>query len=122
MESRNGIQGYSREVVGQAVAVMSTFKAKIEELRNQIREHEYKYYVLAEPTVSDFEFDRLMRELQQLEAENPDLITPDSPTQRVGGQPAKEFPTHTFSKPMLSLDNAYSEEELTEWGRRAQQL
>ena len=63
-----------------------------------------------------------MRELKQLEAEHPELITPDSPTQRVGGQPAKEFPTFTFSRPMMSLENAYSEEELLDWGRRVVQL
>ena len=78
--------------------------------------------MLDQPTISDYEFDQLMRQLQQLEAEHPELITPDSPSQRVGGEPAKEFPTHTFSRPMMSLDNAYSEEELTEWARRAQQL
>src|SRR5437773_7557303 len=63
-----------------------------------------------------------MRELKQLEAENPELITPDSPSQRVGGEPAKEFPTHQFSRPMMSLENAYSEEELRDWARRVVQL
>ncbi len=101
---------------------MDKVEALIQRLRQEIREHEHRYYVLAEPTVSDYEFDQLLRELQRLEAENPDLIAPDSPTQRVAGEPAKEFPAHTFSKPMLSLENAYSEEELAEWGRRAQQL
>jgi len=101
---------------------MNAIAAQIEHLRQQIREHEHKYYVLAEPTISDFEFDQLIRQLQELETEHPHLITPDSPTQRVGGEPAVEFATYTFSKPMLSLDNAYSEEELAEWGRRAQQL
>jgi len=95
---------------------------RIEELRNQLREHEYRYYVLAEPTVSDYEFDQMMRELQRLEQEHPELITPDSPSQRVGGEPAKEFPTHTFSIPMMSLENAYSEDELREWERRVTQL
>jgi DNA ligase (NAD+) len=94
----------------------------IEALRKQIREHEYRYYVLDEPTISDYEFDQLMRELKALEEQHPELITPDSPTQRVGGQPAKEFPTHTFSRPMMSLENAYSEEELRDWGRRVVQL
>src|SRR5262249_14251751 len=74
------------------------------------------------PSISDYEFDQLMRELKQLEAENPDLVTPDSPTQRVGGEPAKEFPTHRFSRPMQSLENAYSEEELRDWHRRVTQL
>src|ERR1043166_2870169 len=95
---------------------------RIEELRGQLREHEYRYYVLDQPVISDYEFDQLIRELKTLEEQHPELITPDSPTQRVGGQPAKEFPTHTFSRPMLSLENAYSEEELQDWGRRVVQL
>jgi len=94
--------------------------AQIEELRQKIRAHEYKYYVLDQPTISDFEFDQLVRELQRLEADNPDLITPDSPTQRVGGQPVTAFPAHTFSNPMMSLENAYSEEELAQWETRNQ--
>jgi len=101
---------------------MTDVGQKIERLRAEIREHEHKYYVLDQPTISDYEFDQLMRELQRLEAENPDLITPDSPTQRVGGQPASSFPTFTFNRPMQSLENAYSEEELRDWARRAQQL
>jgi DNA ligase (NAD+) len=99
-----------------------TLVDRIEELRSRIREHEYRYYVLADPTISDYDFDQLMRELQQLEQEHPGLITPDSPTQRVGGEPAKEFPSHTFSTPMMSLENAYSEEELRDWERRVVQL
>ena len=95
---------------------------RIAQLREEIREHEYRYYVLDQPSISDYDFDQLMRELKQLEAENPDLVTPDSPTQRVGGEPAKEFPTHRFSRPMLSLENAYSEEELRDWHRRVTQL
>jgi len=99
-----------------------TINDRIEQLREQIREHEHRYYVLDQPLISDFEFDQLMRELQQLEHENPELITLDSPTQRVGGEPAKEFPTHKFSRPMLSLENAYSEDELKDWTRRVVQL
>jgi DNA ligase (NAD+) len=95
---------------------------RIEELRKQIRDHEYRYYVLDQPVISDYEFDQLMRELKDLEQQHPDWITADSPTQRVGGQPAKEFPTYTFSRPMLSLENAYSDEELLDWGRRVVQL
>ncbi|WP_420021939.1 DNA ligase LigA-related protein, partial [Candidatus Kryptonium thompsonii] len=68
---------------------------RIEQLRKEIREHDYRYYVLAEPIISDFEYDMLMRELIELEKQYPELITPDSPTQRVGGQPTKEFPTVT---------------------------
>src|SRR5437762_3841718 len=95
---------------------------RIEDLRNQIREHEYRYYVLDQPTISDYEFDQLMRELQKLEQEHPELVTPDSPTQRVGGEPAKAFPSHRFERSMLSLENAYSEEELRDWHRRVTQL
>jgi len=95
---------------------------RIDFLRRQIREHEYRYYVLDQPTISDYEFDQLMRELKTLERDYPDLVTPDSPSQRVGGQPATEFPTHTFSRAMMSLENAYSEEELLDWGRRVVQL
>src|SRR5437870_1824446 len=95
---------------------------RIERLREQLRGHEHRYYVLANPIISDYEFDQMMRELKQLEAEHPELVTPDSPTQRVGGQAAKEFPTYRFSRPMLSLENAYSEEELRDWGRRVVQL
>ena len=100
----------------------SSLGGAIEELRKQIREHEYRYYVLDQPTISDYEFDQLLRELKKLEEQHPELITPDSPTQRVGGEPTEEFPTYTFSKPMLSLENAYSEEELREWGRRVSGL
>src|SRR6266567_6588070 len=95
---------------------------RIEDLRNQIREHEHNYYVLDQPTISDYEFDQLMRELQKLEQEHPELVTPDSPTQRVGGEPAKVFPSHRFERPMMSLENAYSEEELRDWHRRVTQL
>src|SRR5262245_24836479 len=70
---------------------------RIDELRAELRQHEYRYYVLDTPVISDYDFDQLMRELKVLEGEHPELITPDSPSQRVGGQPAKEFPTFTFS-------------------------
>jgi DNA ligase (NAD+) len=101
---------------------MSAASDRIEELRQRIREHEYRYYVLSDPIVSDFEFDQMMRELQRLEEEHPGLVTSDSPTQRVGGLPAGEFPTHRFSSPMLSLENAYSEAELADWHRRVVQI
>jgi DNA ligase (NAD+) len=97
-------------------------KIKIEALRDRIREHQYLYYVLDQPEISDYDFDQLMRELEQLELEHPDLITPDSPTQRVGGAATGAFPTHQFSQPMLSLDNAYSVDELREWHQRVLQL
>ncbi|MBI3048311.1 MAG: NAD-dependent DNA ligase LigA [Acidobacteria bacterium] len=85
---------------------------RIAELRRLIRHHEERYYVLNEPEIADAEFDALMRELERLEAEHPDLVTADSPTRRVGGRAAAAFPTVEHAEPMLSLDNAYSEEEL----------
>jgi DNA ligase (NAD+) len=95
---------------------------EIEKLRKEIRYHEYRYYVLDNPEISDFEFDKLMRRLQELEAQRPELVTPDSPTQRVGGQPAEEFPKVRHSMPMLSLDNTYSVEELKDFDRRVREL
>jgi DNA ligase (NAD+) len=95
---------------------------KIEKLRNELRRHEHLYYVLDAPEVSDAEYDALMNELKKLEAAHPDLVTPDSPTQRVGGKPAEGFKKAQHSRPMLSLDNAYSAEELTDWDRRVHEL
>jgi DNA ligase (NAD+) len=95
---------------------------KIEALREKIRHHEYHYYVLDQPEISDAEFDALMRQLKQLEAEHPELVTPDSPSQRVGGKPREGFVKVPHSSPMLSLDNAYNEEELRNWNRRVREL
>ena len=95
---------------------------KIEKLRNEIRHHEHLYYVLDSPSISDAEYDALMNELKRLEAARPELVTPDSPTQRVGGRPAEGFRKVQHSRPMLSLDNAYSEEELKDWDRRVRDL
>ena len=97
-------------------------ESRIDELREQIRHHEYRYYVLDDPKISDAEFDVLMNELKKLEAAHPELITPDSPTQRVGGKPKEGFPKVEHSRPMLSLDNAYNEEELRDWDRRVCEL
>jgi DNA ligase (NAD+) len=95
---------------------------KMEELREKIRYHEHRYYVLDDPEISDYEFDQLMQQLQKLEAEHPDLITPDSPTQRVGGKPREGVVKVRHSSPMLSLDNTYSEDELRAWERRVHEL
>ncbi len=95
---------------------------KIEQLRDEIRRHEHLYYVLDAPEISDAEFDALMNELKRLEAAHPDLVTSDSPTQRVGGKPAEGFRKVRHSRPMLSLDNAYSAEELADWDRRVREL
>ena len=91
---------------------------RINQLREQIRHHENRYYVLNDPEISDEEFDRLLHELESLEAQHPDLVTPDSPTQRVAGSPAAGFPTVEHMEPMLSLDNAYNEEELRAFDER----
>ena len=91
---------------------------RIAELRRLIRYHEERYYVLNDPEIADAEFDALMGELEALEAENPDLVSSDSPTQRVSGRPAAGFVTVEHAEPMLSLDNAYSEEELREFDAR----
>src|ERR1051326_8092897 len=90
---------------------------QMDELRDKIRYHEHRYYVLDDPEISDAEFDRLMQELKGLEAEHPELVTPDSPTQRVGGKPREGFVKVEHSRPMLSLDNAYNEQELRDWER-----
>jgi len=101
---------------------MSTeVQKRIEQLRELVREHDYKYYVLAQPSISDYEYDMLIKELETLEEANPDLITPDSPTQRVGKDLTKEFKPVTHALPMLSLANTYSEEELFDFDRRVRE-
>jgi DNA ligase (NAD+) len=95
---------------------------KIEALREEIRHHEYRYYVLDDPEITDAQFDQLMNELKKLEAEHPQLVTPDSPTQRVGGKPREGFIKVLHSSPMLSLDNTYNEEDLRNWERRVHEL
>jgi len=95
---------------------------KLESLREKIRHHEYRYFVLDDPEISDAEFDLLMNELKKLEAEHPSLITPDSPTQRVGGSPREGVVKAAHSSPMLSLDNTYNVEDLRAWEHRVHQL
>lgn len=91
-------------------------------MRADLVRNEHLYYVLDAPEISDQAYDALMNELRQIEASHPELVTPDSPTQRVGGKPAKGFRKVRHSRPMLSLDNAYSAEELADWDRRAHEL
>jgi DNA ligase (NAD+) len=93
-------------------------EARIGELRAEIEQHDYRYYVLDAPTIPDAEYDRLMRELQALEAEHPSLISADSPTQRVGGEPLEGFATVRHRTPMLSLGNAFSAEEIQQFHER----
>jgi DNA ligase (NAD+) len=92
--------------------------ARIAQLRDQIAEHNYRYYALDEPVISDAAYDALLRELQQLEAAHPQLVTPDSPTQRVGVTPASQFAPVRHALPMLSLDNAFSDAEVRDFARR----
>jgi len=94
---------------------------KIEELRNQILKHEYNYYVLAEPVISDENYDKIVKELEKLENENPHLVTPDSPTQRVGKDLTKEFNPVKHKIPMLSLANSYDEKDLIDFDRRVKE-
>jgi DNA ligase (NAD+) len=96
--------------------------ARVQELRDQLHYHNYRYYVLDDPVVSDAEFDRLLRELSRLEADYPALITPDSPTQRVGAAPLDKFETVPHRLPMLSLENAFSEAEAREFEERVQRF
>jgi DNA ligase (NAD+) len=104
------------------MAAAKDFQKKIEALREKIRHHEYLYYVLDNPEISDAEFDTLMQQLKDLESQHPALVTPDSPTQRVGGKPREGFVKVRHSTPMLSLDNTYNEEELNDWERRVHEL
>src|SRR5205823_1630691 len=97
-------------------------KPRAEELREQLNHHSYRYHVLDDPEVSDVEYDELMRELRALEDEFPELIVPDSPTQRVGGPPADLFAPVQHRARMLSLDNAFSREELVAWGARVERI
>ncbi len=95
---------------------------EIEKLRRKIRYHEHRYFVLDEPEISDAAFDRLVNRLKELEAAHPKLVTPDSPTQRVGGAPREGFQTVRHKRAMLSLDNAFSIEQLADFDRRAREL
>ncbi len=101
---------------------MTSPEQKIEELREKLRHHEFLYYVLDAPEIGDAEYDALMRELQRLEQQHPELTTPDSPTQRVGGKPREGFVKVPHSSPMLSLDNALGEAELRDFDRRVRTL
>jgi len=101
---------------------LETVRRRIEKLREEIRKHDYYYYVLNQPIISDAEYDRLFRELQELEEKYPQFITPDSPTQRVGAPPAEEFRPVRHVVPMLSLQNCFTEEEFLDWDRRVRRL
>ncbi|MCA9199503.1 MAG: NAD-dependent DNA ligase LigA, partial [Planctomycetales bacterium] len=95
---------------------------RIAELRQQIRQHDQAYYVLARPTITDLEYDRLMEELKSLEAKHPELLSSDSPSQRIGDQPVAHLDQVAHLVPMLSIDNTYSVDELKKYGQRISKL
>src|ERR1700683_717512 len=96
--------------------------AELEDLREKLHHHEHLYYVRDQPDISDAEYDRMMRRLQELEAAHPGLVTPDSPTQRVGGKAREGFFKVRHSSPMLSLDNALNEDEMRAFDQRVREL
>src|SRR2546423_6497885 len=97
-------------------------KNKIESLRDVLRFHEYRYYILNDPLISDFEYDQLFKALEKIEKEHPSFISPSSPTQRVAKGLTKDFPTVQHLVPMLSLDNSYNSEDLIDFDRKAREL
>jgi DNA ligase (NAD+) len=105
-----------------AASLLEQAGKRIDELREELRHHEYQYYVLDSPEISDAEYDVRMRELRMLEARHPELVTPDSPSQRVGGKPKEGFAKVEHSRPMLSLDNVNNEQELSDWERRVRAM
>lgn len=107
--------------MAKAVKATGAVKKEVEDLRDKIRHHEYLYYVADDSEISDAAFDRLMNRLKEIEAAHPELITPDSPTLRVGGTPREGFTTVRHARPMLSLDNAFSYDALRDWDRRVRQ-
>ncbi len=104
-----------------AKAAPANVKKEIEELREKLHYHDYRYYVLDDPEISDAAYDRLMKRLKELEAAYPELVTPDSPTVRVSGTPREGFQTVRHARPMLSLDNAFSYEAVGDWDRRVRE-
>ena len=116
---------YSKEQTQQLQSLTKKLlknPADVSALRDVLRFHEHRYYVLNDPLVSDFEYDQLYKALEKIEAENPNIITPDSPTQRVGPGLNKDFPTVAHLVPMLSLENSYNSDDLIEWDKRARGL
>jgi len=101
---------------------LETAKKRISVLSDQLNHHSYRYYVLDDPEISDSKYDRLYRELQDLEEQSPELVAPDSPTQRVGAPPLEGFVSVTHAVPMLSLDNAFGNDELREFDDRMKRL
>lgn len=101
---------------------MNKIEEEVAQLRRAINDHDYRYYVLNAPIVADVEYDTLLKRLRELEAAHPDLVTADSPTQRVSGEPAEGFAEYFHKRPMLSLDNSYNIDDLREWAKRCEKL
>ena len=120
--SRRGASIQPADIIFPMAATGKELGKKVAALRDEIRHHEHRYYVLDQPEISDAQFDKLMDQLKVLESQHPQLVTPDSPTQRVGGKPREGFVKARHSAPMLSLDNTYSEDELRSWERRVHEL
>ena len=97
-------------------------QSELAKLREELNRHAYRYYVLDDPEITDAEYDRKFRKLQELEAKFPNLVTPDSPTQRVGAAPVEEFETVTHTIPMVSLDNAFDDGEVRDFDQRLRKL
>src|SRR2546422_8614736 len=110
----------AKKVPTASTLTKSGARRRIEQLRRRIEHHSNQYYVLDSPEISDAEYDRLVRELRALEERFPDLVTPDSPTQRVGAAPSDAFATVRHRQPMRSLANAFDEEDIHAWARRAE--
>src|SRR5271169_4684540 len=107
--------------MAKATKASSAVRKEAEELREKLRYHEYRYHVLDDPEISDAAYDRLMNRLKEIEAAYPELVTPDSPSVRVGGPPREGFQTVRHARPMLSLDNAFSYDALRDWDRRVRE-
>src|SRR5690349_11402114 len=116
----------TKEIQKHTTALLKTIDAisanQVSLLREVLHFHEYRYYILNDPLVSDYEYDQLYKALEKIETENPELIISTSPTQRVAKGLTKEFPTVQHLVPMLSLENSYDAEDLTDWDRKAREL
>ncbi len=108
--------------MAKAAKASSAVRKEAEELREKLRYHEYRYHVLDDPEISDAAYDRLMNRLKEIEAAYPELVTPDSPSVRVGGTPREGFQTVRHARAMLSLDNAFSHDALRDWDRRVREI
>ena len=122
LDPRRAMTGLFNVPARDAIAMSHDPAAQIDALREEIRRHDYKYYVEAAPAISDLEYDRLMEQLKQLEARHPELSRPTAPRSAIGDQPVAELPQVAHRVPMLSIDNTYSIEELRKFGERTAKL